>query len=79
VKQTITTSERGYTVTIYKPGQGGKAHYGVNVSVTGESKTKVVREAKMMFEEVQSYALEAHQRFHPEGGESGEKSVKDEE
>ena len=66
MKQTITTSERGYTVSIYKAGIGGKPHYGLNVSVTGESKTKVVREAKLMFEEVQRYALEAHDQFYPE-------------
>jgi len=61
MQQTITTSERQYTVSYYKP--GGKAYYGLNVSVTGDKKAKVLREARQMLEQVQSDAMEVHKRF----------------
>ena len=79
MKQTVTTSERGYTVAISKAAIGGKPHYGLNVSVSGESKAKVVREAKMLFDEVQRYALEAHAQFYPEAEKPEGKSEKEEE
>ena len=55
--QTNITSERTYTVSYYKP--GSKTQYGVSVSVVGDKKAKVLRDAKEMLLQAQKDALEA--------------------
>lgn len=79
MRQTIISSERQYTVSIHKAGMGGKPHYGLNISVTGERKAKVMREARQMLEEVQRYAIEVHDQFFGKAEEPEGKSEKDEE
>ena len=59
--QTNITSERHYTVSYYQP--GSRARLGISVSVTGDKKAKVLREARQMLEQVQSDAMEVHKRF----------------
>lgn len=66
--QTQTTSERTYTVTYFKP--GSKGHYGVSVSVAGDKKTKVLREAKQMLEQAQRDAKEVIQQLNGNEPES---------
>lgn len=59
--QTNITSERTYTVSYYKPGT--RNQYGVNVSVTGDKKAKVMRDAREMLEQAQGDAIEVHRQF----------------
>jgi len=58
---THQTSEKTYGVTYFKP--GGKGHYGVSVTVSGDKKTKVLREAKAMLEQAQKDAIEVIQQL----------------
>lgn len=70
--QQSITSERVYTVGYFKPGQKGA--YGLSVSVSGDKKAKVLREAKELLEQAQVTALEVHAKHFkevpPEGDET---------
>jgi len=62
--QTTVSTERGYTVGYFKPGQKGS--YGISVNVSGDKKKKVIREAKELLEQVQADALEVHTKYFGE-------------
>ena len=62
--QTTVSTERGYTVGYFKPGT--KLGYGISVSVSGDKKNKVIREARELLEQVQDTALEVHANLFKE-------------
>ena len=64
------TTERAYTVNFHKP--GAKDSYGISVTVTGDSKTKVMKEAKAMFKEAQQTAIETYSQFMGKGDADNE-------
>lgn len=59
--QTQVTSEKNYQVSYFKPGQ--KNGYGISVSVSGDKKTKVLREAKELLRQAQSDAIEVYNEY----------------
>jgi hypothetical protein len=59
--QTNITSERGYSITYFRP--QSKNQYGISVAVTGDHKVKVLREAKELLEKSILDAIEIHKRY----------------
>ena len=59
--KTQVSTEKTYTLTYYTPAT--KTKFGVSVSVTGDSKTKVRRESKELLEQAMSDTKEIEQKY----------------
>jgi hypothetical protein len=59
--QTNVTTEKGYSVSYFKPGQ--KEGYGFSVSATGDKKNKVLKDARELLEQAQATALEFYNKI----------------
>ena len=60
--KTLTTSEKSYTVSYFKPGQ--KDGYGISVSVTGDQKKKALKEARELLVQAQETAIDVYNQYH---------------
>jgi len=59
--QTVVTSERQFTIAYHKP--RSDTQYGISVTVSGDKKAKVLRDARDLLEQAQKDALEVYKQF----------------
>ena len=60
---TTVTSERTYSISYFRP--ASKSHYGISVTVKGDKKLKVLREANELLNQAEKDARQIIKNYEP--------------